>query len=135
MSTQIPNTTSGNGAPLIINGGIGGVAITGGAGGSHGDGGSVNLKAGDGGNVIETNEYPGGPTWVDREYDPYFMELPPDEKFRRLKAVGQWFKKNVLAAVVIFILTTILGIYITRWLSPSQDQNLPPISEPKAMPV
>lgn len=135
MSTQKPNTTTSNGAPLIINGGIGGVAITGGAGGSHGDGGAVNLKAGDGGNVIEKNEYPGDPTWVDREYDPYFMEPPPDENFRSLKAVGRWLKEHVLAAVIIFILTTILGIYITRWLSPPQGQIPPAIQEPKAMPV
>lgn len=81
------------------------------------------------------SEYPGGPTWVDREYDPYFMELPPDEKFHRLKAVGRWLKEHVLAAIIIFVITTILGIYITKWLAPPQGQIPPAIQEPKAMPV
>ena len=71
----------------------------------------------------------------DRERGTFVMDLPPDEKFRRLKAVGRWLKEHVLAAVIIFILTTILGIYIKQWLSPPQDQSRPPISEPKAMPV
>ena len=85
---------------------------------------------------IERNKlYAGGCTYVDREYDPYFMPLPPDEKFRRVKAVGLWLKEHVLATVIIFILTTILGIYITRWLSLPLDQNRPTISEPRAMPV
>lgn len=89
---------------------------------------------------ISTNtEYPGGVTWVDKEYDPYFMELPPDERFRRLKAIGRWLKDHVLAAVIsaviVSILTTILVFYITRWLSQSQITPPPAIAEPKAMPV
>jgi hypothetical protein len=107
----------GNGGNVEINGGIGGITIKGGDGGVH------------------PTEYPGGATWVDKAYDPYFMELPPDEKFRRLKAIGRWLKEHVLAAVIIFILTTILGIYIKQWLLPPQDQTQPPISAPKVMRV
>ena len=75
MSQQESNTPPGNGAPLIINGGVGGVVIKGGDGGSHGDGGTVNLKAGDGGDVrtIENPVFAGGETWVDRAYDPHFQ--------------------------------------------------------------
>ncbi len=76
-----------------------------------------------------------GPTDVKKEIDSYLLELPEDERFSRLKAIGRWLKDHVLAAVIIFILTTICGIYINRWLSPSQENNRPPISEPKAMPV
>lgn len=80
--------------------------------------------------------YAGGSTWVDREYDPYFMELPHDEKFRRLKTVGRWFKEHVLAAVVsgliLAALSTILVFYIGQWLSPPQAAPQPPSSEPKA---
>ena len=47
-----------DGAPLIINGGVGGVAITGGAGGAHGDGGAVILTAGNGGSVINHHVTP-----------------------------------------------------------------------------
>lgn len=87
--------------------------------------------------TLENNRmYPGGETWVDHEYDPYFMELPPDEKFHRLKALSRWLKEHVLAAIIIFIITTILGIYINKWLAPPQGQIPPPaIQEPKAMPV
>ncbi len=111
----------GNGGNVEINGGVGGVTI----------------KGGDGG--VSPPEYPGGATWVDKAYDPYFMELPPDEKFRRLKAIGRWLKEHVLAAVLIgsilAVLSTILVFYTNQWLSPPQEQTPPPISAPKAMPV
>ena len=101
-----------------------------------GDGNLINSHGSIEDSEIERNKlYAGGCTYVDREYDPYFMPLPPDEKFRRVKAVGLWLKEHVLATVIIFILTTILGIYITRWLSLPLDQNRPTISEPRAMPV
>lgn len=71
----------------------------------------------------------------DRALGTFVMPLPPDESFRRLKAVFRWFKEHVLAAIIIFVITTILGIYITKWLGSPQNQNRPPISEPRAMPV
>lgn len=125
MSADKTNITSGNGSPLIKNGGIGGVTIKGGEAGSHGA--AVNLKAGNGGNTIETNEYPGGPTWVDRECDPYFMKLPPDEKFHRFKGIGRWLKKHVLAAVIagsiLAVLTPILVFYTNQWLGQQQEKT------------
>lgn len=81
----------GNGGNVEINGGVGGVTIKGGDGGSPSTG------------------YPGGVTWVDKAYDPYFMELPPDEKFRRLKAMGRWLKDHVLAAVLIGAILAVLS--------------------------
>ena len=71
----------------------------------------------------------------DRALGTFVIPLPPDESFRRLKAVFRWLKEHVLAAIIIFVITTILGIYITKWLGSPQDQNRPPISEPRAMPV
>ena len=71
----------------------------------------------------------------DRALGMFVMPLPPDESFRRLKVVFRWLKEHVLAAIIIFVITTILGIYITKWLGSPQDQNRPPISEPRAMPV
>lgn len=111
----------GNGGNLEINGGVGGVTIKGGDGGT------------------QPTEYPGGVTWVDREYDPYFMELPPDEKFHRLKALGRWLKEHVLAAVLIgsilAVLSTILVFYTNQWLGQHQEKSLPPLPPAKAMPV
>jgi|CXWL01.1.fsa_nt_gi hypothetical protein len=46
----------------------------------------------------------------------HLFELPPDERFGVFKSAARWLKDKVLAAVLIFILTTILGVYITRWL-------------------
>lgn len=65
----------------------------------------------------------------------FVMPLPPDESFRRLKAVLRWLKEHVLAAIIIFVITTILGIYITKWLGSPQDQNPQPTPAAKAMPV
>lgn len=77
----------------------------------------------------ENSEYPGGITWVDREYDPRFVELPPDENFRRLKAIGRWFKQHVLASVVSVVIatfiTTILVFYTTQWLTQHQATSQP----------
>lgn len=85
------------------------------------------------------SEYPGGITWVDREYDPRFMELPPDEKFRRLKAVGRWLKEHILAAVLIgsilAVLSTILIFYTNQWLGQHQEKFPPQLPPAKAMPV
>ena len=83
--------------------------------------------------------YAGGLTWVDREYDPHFMEMPPNEKFRRSKAVGRWLKEHVLAAVLIgsilAVLSTILIFYTNQWLGQHQEK-IPPQSPPaQAMPV
>ncbi|MDD5299085.1 MAG: hypothetical protein PHD65_01170 [Gallionella sp.] len=97
--------------------------------------------------TISNNRQIGGETMIDNQGDiedsnisrnlhvQHLFELPPDERFGALKSAARWLKDNVLAAVLIFILTTILGIYITRLLSPPQDQTRPAISEPKAMPV
>lgn len=65
----------------------------------------------------------------------HLIELPPDENLRRLKAIGRWLKDHVLAAIIIFVITTILGIYITKWLALPQDHSRPSVSAPKAMPV
>lgn len=82
----------------------------------------------------EYSEYPGDITWVDRMYDPHFMSPPPDEKPRRLRDVGRWLKEHVLAAIIIFVLTTILGIYIRLLLPPpNQDQNRQTIQDTRAM--
>lgn len=116
MATQKPDTKSGDGAPLVINGGIGGVAITGGAGGSHGNGGAVHLKAGDGGDVIGTNEYPGGPTWVDREYDPNFAKEEAAAKISRFSAVWSWVKDKVLGALIVGLLLLAAGALIKAFL-------------------
>ncbi|HUW25683.1 MAG TPA: hypothetical protein VMW07_04035 [Gallionella sp.] len=79
--------------------------------------------------------YVGGPTWVDREYDPYFMELPPDEKFCRTKSIGRWLREHVLAKVVsgiiLVAISTILVFYITQWLKPTPEASRPLQQEAK----
>ena len=91
-----------------------------------GDGNLINSHGSIEDSEIERNKlYAGGCTYVDREYDPYFMPLPPDEKFRRVKAVGLWLKEHVLAALIISFLTTILVFYTTQWLLLHQT-TLPP---------
>ena len=52
-----------------------------------------------------------------------------------LKRIGSWLKDNVLPAVIIFITTTILGIFIFHWFMPADEQSSPTVVEPKVMPV
>ena len=66
----------------------------------------------------------------DREVGTHVFPVPPDEKFRQVKEVGRWLKEHVLAGAIIVILTTILSIFVTRWLPSSQDQNRLPTAEP-----
>jgi H+/gluconate symporter-like permease len=65
-----------------------------------------------------------------RERGTFIMPLPPDEKFIKTRSVARWLKEHVLAAVIISIITIVLGIYIPRWLSSTEDQNHAPTSEP-----
>ncbi len=37
------------------------------------------------------HEYPGEPTWVDKAYDPHFMEK---KRFAILKSIGAWFRDH-----------------------------------------
>ena len=61
-------------------------------------------------------------------------EETPDPMLSR---IGKWLKENVLAAVIsgliLAALSTILVFYIGQWLSPPQEKNHQPASEPKAM--
>ena len=65
-------------------------------------------------------DYQGGPTWVDKEYDPRFMEK---NRFAFLKKVGTWLLNNVLAKVIIGIILVVATIYITQFMQPSQEKN------------
>ena len=102
-----------------------------------GDGNLINSHGSIEDSEIERNKlYAGGCTYADREYDPYFMPLPPDEKFRRVKAVSRWLKEHVLASVVSVViatfLTTILVFYTTQWLT--KHQASPPQNTTKTAP-
>ena len=74
-------------------------------------------------NKPEDDAYPGGPTWVDLENDPYFA---PVVKFKIIKAAAKWLRDHVLAAVTIAILTLAPVFYITKWLEKSQAQQEKP---------
>lgn len=77
----------------------------------------------------ENSEYPGGITWVDREYDPRFKVK---ERFTRTKAVALWFRDKVLAFVIISILSLIAGFYIDKLLKSPQPQIPATTTQPTA---
>lgn len=66
------------------------------------------------------DEYPGGPTWVDLEYD---ERLKPKKRFVWFARSLLWLRDRVLAAVIIFVVSAVLGIYIGQWLQPTQPQT------------
>jgi hypothetical protein len=66
--------------------------------------------------------FKGGSTWIDRDYDPYFQKKV---KFARTKAAWLWFRDNVLAKVLISILSLIAAFFLYRWLNTIQPQNQP----------
>ena len=64
--------------------------------------------------------FPSGFTAIDREYDP---RLQVKVRFARTKAVSLWLRDHVLAGIIISVVSLIVGIYIGRWLPPSQPQS------------
>lgn len=54
------------------------------------------------------HEYPGGVTWVDKEFDPNFIERPSFSK--RFKNSAAWLRDNVLARVIIGIVLSVLTV-------------------------
>lgn len=75
----------------------------------------------------QKQEYPGGPTWADLEYDPHFQKR---EKFVALRSVGRWLRDNILASVLLIVLTVVLTFYITQWLERGQKTSPPQTSVP-----
>lgn len=75
-------------------------------------------------------EYPGGPTWVDREYDPRFQTK---ERFAHTRAVGRWLRDHVLAGLLIAVLSVAAGVYIERWLQATPQQT--PANTPSKTPT
>jgi len=71
-----------------------------------------------------------------REMEKAFASVdePPEPsvkmRFARTKAVGLWLRDHVLAGVIISVVSLIVGIYIGRWLPPSQPQNQSHIPAP-----
>jgi hypothetical protein len=68
----------------------------------------------------ENSEFPGGVTWVDREYDPHFKAKV---RFARTKAVCLWLRNHVLAAFIIAVFSTIVSVFVARLLLPSTPQS------------
>ena len=104
MSQQKSNTSAGNGAPLIIDGGIGGVTITGGPGGVHGDGGAVNLKAGDGGNVNEESQN-------SKHIAEQKAEPVPDHWYKKpVGVIGLAIVSGILVFLTVYLIRTHFGL-------------------------
>ena len=136
MSTpKPPNNPSGDGAPVVINGGIGGVSITGGAGGPNGDGGAVHITAGSGGNAnapapdkasllkiapgakitnstISGNTIVGDANLIDNQgsiensnIERNLLTIPPDDP---------WYKKPVGIIGIGLFVTIIAALFLAR---------------------
>ncbi|AOU99076.1 hypothetical protein BI364_15010 [Acidihalobacter yilgarnensis] len=57
-----------------------------------------------------------GLTWDENKFRDELKKIHPPEKLRLLKNVGQWLKANVLAALIVAVITIILGYYMPKWL-------------------
>ena len=79
---------------------------------------------------IERNEllqYPGGPTWVDKEYDPHFVEPERKEGFSVPRSVWAWLKDKVLGGIIVGIVVGLAIYYMTK-----APPNVPAATKPPA---
>ncbi len=85
--------------------------------------------------TIERNEllqYPGGLTWVDKEYDPHFAEPAKKERFRLLRSAWAWLKDKVLGGVIVGLTVGLVIYYMTK--TPTPPVSKPPAAEMPASP-
>jgi len=86
---------------------------------------------------IERNEllqYPGGPTWVDKEYDPRFAEPVKTERFRVLRSIWAWLKDKVLGGIIVGLVVGIAIYYVTKAPTTVSPSKLPAAETPAATP-
>ena len=57
-----------------------------------------------------------GLTWDENKFKNELKKIHPPEKLRLLKNVGQWLKDNVLATLIVAVITIILSYYMPKWL-------------------
>ena len=53
--------------------------------------------------------YPGGPTWVDKAFDPNLSEQIPPERPSRLKAIWVWSKDKLFGPLIVGLLLLVAG--------------------------
>lgn len=88
--------------------------------------------------TIERNEllqYPGGPTWVDKEYDPHFAQPVKEERFRFLRSVWAWLKDKVLGGIIVGVVVGLAVYYVTKGPSTVSSISKPPPAETPTAPT
>lgn len=86
---------------------------------------------------IERNkllQYPGGPTWVDKEYDLHFAEPAKEERFRVFRAIWAWLKDKVLGGIIVGVIVGLAVYYITKAPTTAPSTTKPSAVETPATP-
>lgn len=86
---------------------------------------------------IERNkllQYPGGPTWVDKEYDPHFAQPAKKERFSLLRSIWAWLKDKVLGGIIVAVVAGLALYYMTKTPSTVSPSVKPPAAETPAPP-
>ena len=60
--------------------------------------------------------FPGGETWVDREYDPHFGRQMQPERPSRLKAAVAWAKEKLFGPLITGLLLALVGAVLNYFL-------------------
>ena len=85
---------------------------------------------------IERNQllqYPGGPTWVDKEYDPHFAEPVKQERFKFLRSLWAWLKDKVLGGIIVGVVVGLAVYYVTKAPTTVPSATKPPATEAPAV--
>ncbi len=86
---------------------------------------------------IERNkllQYPGGPTWVDKEYDPHFAQPTKEERFSLLRSTWAWLKDKVLGGIIVGVVVGLAIYYMTKAPSTVSSTVKPPAAETPTAP-
>lgn len=86
---------------------------------------------------IERNkllQYPGGPTWVDKEYDPHFAQPEKEERFSLLRSIWAWLKDKVLGGIIVGVVVGLAIYYMTKAPSTVSSTVKPPAAETPTAP-
>jgi hypothetical protein len=86
---------------------------------------------------IERNkllQYPGDPTWVDKEYDPHFAQPAKEERFSVLRSIWAWLKDKVLGGIIVGVVVGLAIYYMTKAPSTVSFTVKSPVAETPTAP-